>query len=760
MVRFMSSASLDRLKEIEGFLLDAASAPSQHTVDSYLRRWRQWDQFAEHFEIEDLPASPENVAAFAVARHEAGVSVSTISSNLSAVRWVHGQYGHSLEVTSVAKRTLAALDRRTTQDPVSVVRSASVLSRGALLRMVEMNPSAGRIFVVRLVRLLTGLRPAALQVLKPSDLKFGKDDSWVEISLPGDELARLERGRNALECPVKGLRWLSAQTEDGKSLMSKSELYKAKPPSPDPLEWEDGVPWRIAVRDKAIVCVGYAGALRTEEMVRIRFENIQRMRWGYSVRLFGTKSSQVGAAEIVRLEKTNDGLDPVTALDEWIAVRGKSNGPLFSQVHHQTTHISGLDDGSLAAERARRVIEARAKAAGIKGVSGYSLRRTWATHAWLENPDDLGSIQIKLRHARQETTVRYIEDLRVSALAESGRLLDPEEVFAVGQTASARKNLGFNTGKPFDDLVTEAIGLSKASNMSPNTLRASRSAWQQWCNFAIAHDLPILPASEQHIAGFLSDKIEGGRAPGTIQNYVVAIRNAHRAYDQTPDHNFRLVADIVRGYQRTSDHVPDIAPVIKLDDLIRVCGDAAQEGDLFGLAVIALTYSGALRVGEVRQMRIEHIERRQDGLLLHLPKTKGTRGSSGRKDAVFLAKRTDMLDPVSAYDQWVGDRTEGAVLGLEIGSKRFVSADTIRNRFYRCFERTHIEGAKFHSLRRSWATHAFDGGVDVLTVSRHLRHAETAVTKGYIDKLTAWNHNPAASLANRMGLMLNSEEQQ
>lgn len=753
----MASASLERLKEIESFLLDSATAPSQHTVDSYLRRWRQWDQFAEHYEVEDLPASPEHVAAFAVSRFSAGVAASTISSNLSAVRWIHGQYGHSLAVTAMANRTLAALDRRSSQESLSVVQSAAVLSKGALLRMAELNPASGRRFIVRLVRLLTGLPPATLQQIKPSDLTFGTEDSWVEIGFPDRSAIRLENGRNPMECPVRGLRWLAATADDRKFLMSQSELYKAKPTSPDPLAWEDGVPWRIAVRDRAIVCVGYAGALRTEEIVRLRVENVKRMRWGYSVQLFGTKTSQNGQAELVRLERTGDRLDPVSALDEWLAIRGSDDGPLFCQIHHKSVHGSGLDDGSLVAERARVVIEARAKAAGITGISGYSLRRSWATHTWLRNPDDLGAIQIKLRHARQETTVRYIEDLRLSALADSERLLDPTKVFALGQNTTARRNLGFDTSKLFADLVAEAIGLSKAANLSPNTLRASRSAWQQWCNFAIEYDLPIMPAAEQHIAAFLSEKIEDGRAPGTIQNYVVAIRNAHREYEQTPDHNFQFVADIVRGYQRTSDHIPDIAPVIPLDDLVKVYETAAANSDHFGLAVIALAYSGALRLGEVCQMQIEHVERRQTGLLLHLPKTKGMRGTRGRKDAVFLAEREDQMDPVAAYENWVRGRQDGAILGLEIGMTQRASADTIRSRFYDTCNRAGVTGVKFGSLRRSWATHAFEGGVDLLTVSRHLRHAETQITKSYIDKLTAWSRNPAADLASRMGLMLDSE---
>ncbi|MEZ5253651.1 MAG: site-specific integrase [Microthrixaceae bacterium] len=71
----------------------AAKSVSAHSLASYERRWRQWVGFAEHFDLNLLPADPVDVAAFVVARHRNSVSSATISANLSAIDWMHRQAG-------------------------------------------------------------------------------------------------------------------------------------------------------------------------------------------------------------------------------------------------------------------------------------------------------------------------------------------------------------------------------------------------------------------------------------------------------------------------------------------------------------------------------------------------------------------------------------------------------------------------------------------------------------------------------------------
>jgi site-specific recombinase XerC len=77
-------------------LLAAARAPSAHTLASYGRRWRMWEGFALHHGVPVLPAEPEHVASFVVARWRVGVSEAALAANLSAVLWFHRELASAI----------------------------------------------------------------------------------------------------------------------------------------------------------------------------------------------------------------------------------------------------------------------------------------------------------------------------------------------------------------------------------------------------------------------------------------------------------------------------------------------------------------------------------------------------------------------------------------------------------------------------------------------------------------------------------------
>lgn len=85
---------------------------------------------------------------------------------------------------------------------------------------------------------------------------------------------------------------------------------------------------------------------------------------------------------------------------------------MFCNLHHHTD----LDRG-MTPDEIRGTIRDLAVAVGLsKTVSGYSLRRSWATHSYLRDRNAIGPISLQLRHERISTTVRYIEDLECHLL--------------------------------------------------------------------------------------------------------------------------------------------------------------------------------------------------------------------------------------------------------------------------------------------------------------------------------------------------------
>lgn len=162
-----------------------------------------------------------------------------------------------------------------------------------------------------------------------------------------------------------------------------------------------------AVRDRCLMLVGFAGALRREEVVGIWVEHIARLQDGRA-RLFipRSKGDQEAQGQHVILPRGSDRATcPVSALDDWLSVSGITAGPIFLGIQRGKLTAKTLWPGDVA-----KILKAAAKRAGIpvKLTSGHSLRRGLATTARREGRS-LDAIQRQARHANINTTLRYVD---------------------------------------------------------------------------------------------------------------------------------------------------------------------------------------------------------------------------------------------------------------------------------------------------------------------------------------------------------------
>lgn len=534
----MAERPLAAVERRVGELAELGAAPSAHTLASYQRRWRQWQMFADHHGVGALPADPVHVAAFVVARHRAGVSGSGIAAILSAVGWFHAELDPPVpDVTAVAKTVLRRLRGDGVDRPLS---PAPVLSVGALTAMTTAPVRQGRRRSARLLRQLSGLEPRQLAGVTVDDVRVDDDGGVVELALPAVPASRsrpalaartlrLPAGVTILDCPVEAVRSLAADAVDAR-LLTTGLLHTAHLDGFDPHDPVEGAPLRLAARNRALVCVGYSGALRAEELSRARVEHLEPLGAGYRLRLPVTKTSRDGAAEAVVLEPAPGALDPVRALDRWLAVRGDADGPLFGNVHHARD-----GDRGVTPDEVRGVLQDLAAQVGLpRTVSAHSLRRSWATHAYLRDPESIGAISIHLRHRRIANTVRYIEDLTCHLL-DREQLLSPELVTAGpgGQSGPAR-DLGFDRS-PLDELVGAALERSQPGwPFAPSTLRGYASYWSTWERWAAEQGFPAFPADPRHVALFAAARAEVGVAPNTLRAQLRALEAVHTDASSNP----------------------------------------------------------------------------------------------------------------------------------------------------------------------------------------------------------------------------------
>jgi integrase len=146
------------------------------------------------------------------------------------------------------------------------------------------------------------------------------------------------------------------------------------------------------LRDKALILVAFAGALRRSELVAIRVERLEQTERGLRLTIPQSKGSQA-AAVIVPLPYGETELCPVRALARWREAAGITAGPVFRRIwlakQVKAGEAGGLPAGgpppalprighdAMSTRAIADMVQARASAAGFDGkhFGGHSLKR-------------------------------------------------------------------------------------------------------------------------------------------------------------------------------------------------------------------------------------------------------------------------------------------------------------------------------------------------------------------------------------------------
>ena len=161
-----------------------------------------------------------------------------------------------------------------------------------------------------------------------------------------------------------------------------------------------------AFRDRALLAVGMAGALRRSELVAITLGLVSEDSRGLLVRIASSKTDQEGRGHAVAIP---DGrrLEPVRHYRAWLEEAGIENGPVFRKLTPQ----GRLTDKAMSAQGVALVVKAAAARAGYPSelFSGHSLRAGFLTEAGRQNAN-LFKMKEHSRHASIEMVAEYVRD--------------------------------------------------------------------------------------------------------------------------------------------------------------------------------------------------------------------------------------------------------------------------------------------------------------------------------------------------------------
>jgi len=157
-------------------------------------------------------------------------------------------------------------------------------------------------------------------------------------------------------------------------------------------------------RDRALLLVGFAGALRRSELVALDVTDLADAHDGIILTVRRSKTDQEAAGRQVALPYGADTC-PVAALRTWLERAAITDGAVFRPVNrHRTVSPDRLSDRAVAL-----VVKRRAQAAGLDPtrLSGHSLRAGHATTAAANGATER-QIANQTGHRSMEVLRRYI----------------------------------------------------------------------------------------------------------------------------------------------------------------------------------------------------------------------------------------------------------------------------------------------------------------------------------------------------------------
>jgi site-specific recombinase XerD len=135
----------------------------------------------------------------------------------------------------------------------------------------------------------------------------------------------------------------------------------------------------IDVRDRAILLIGFAGALRRSELSGLDVADVAETGEGLRISVDRSKTDQEGEGHVVGITYgSNPPTCPVRAWRAWLEASAIEAGPAFRRLSN-----GRLTAGRIAGDGIARMVKRRASAAGYAPelFSGHSLRSGFATTA-------------------------------------------------------------------------------------------------------------------------------------------------------------------------------------------------------------------------------------------------------------------------------------------------------------------------------------------------------------------------------------------
>lgn len=282
--------------------------------------------------------------------------------------------------------------------------------------------------------------------------------------------------------------------------------------------------------------------------------------------------------------------------------------------------------------------------------------------------------------------------------------------------------------------------------LATSTLRAYRADLKHFREWGGS-----VPATPEMVASYLAAHA-GFLAIATLTRRLVAIRCAHDWKGFETPTTAPLVKATLKGIRREhGSRQRQVAAVLKDEMLSMVTPLTGLQGSR-DKALLLIGFAGAFRRSELVGLQLKDLEFVEEGLLIHLLRSKTDQYGIGRKVAIPYAHGN--MCPVKSLKQWIKDskvksgpifrRVDKSGHLLEQG----LTAQSVALIVKRCAEQAGLDPSRYsgHSLRAGLITSAAKAGVSSSKIRQQSGHRSDAMLNRYIREGQAFADNAAGAV--------------
>ena len=307
--------------------------------------------------------------------------------------------------------------------------------------------------------------------------------------------------------------------------------------------------------------------------------------------------------------------------------------------------------------------------------------------------------------------------------------------------------------------VALAETLSKAQellrhSLAENTRRGYASDWRHftaWCQRENRMPLPALPETVTMYLTELSEKAK----VSTLTRRLSAVSQAHQVAGQESPTQSPLVRQLMKGIRRSLGTAQKGKSPVKVEHLRTITAGLDPERliDVRDRALLLVGFAGAFRRSELVGLNTEDLEFNDNGLVVHLRRSKTDPEGEGRKVGIPYGS-TPATCPVRALKAWIAvlpTSVDGALFrGVDRHGRIHEDRLTPQSVALVVKKRTAKEGIEGdyagHSLRAGLATAAAAAGVPERAIMAQTGHRSLATLRKYIREGSLFLENAAAKV--------------